>query len=276
VLAPGSQNVIAGVIASAPSYEIGPGSAAGMKFVLTPTARDAQRFPVSLAGQFEFIDSRLRGEAIGSNIYLPPSLQAGLLAERDRNLKSTLDGKITAWFEANNRTEVRAALRLIAEHKLKGVLVMPKQVEKLTDEIRKSGAAVVVGPQKPTDSELMTRGLVALGKANVPLAFGGDVSDLRPSASWLVNAGLPRQVARRALTAQPPTAFGLPANTAKLGTGESADFVVWDGDPIDLASRAVAVVAQGQHVMAGPDDEPKKRAAPQSQPTANRRRQRGE
>jgi imidazolonepropionase-like amidohydrolase len=176
----------------------------------------------------------------------------------------------------NNRAEVRAALRLIAEHKLKGVLLMPRQVEELTDEIRRSGAAVVVGPQKSTDSELTTRGLAALGKANVPLAFGGEVSDLRPSASWLVNAGLPRPVARRALTGQPPAAFGLPANTAKLGTGESADFVVWDGDPIDLASRAVAVIAQGQHVMAGPDDEPKKRATPQTQPTPNRRRQRGE
>jgi imidazolonepropionase-like amidohydrolase len=276
VLAPGSNNVIAGVIASVPSYDLGPGTEAGMKFVLTPSARDAQRFPASLAGQFEFIDSRLRGEPVASNIYLPPSLQAGLLAERDRNLKSVLDHKTTAWFEVNNRTEARAALRLIAEHKLKGVLVMPRQVEELTEEIRKSGAAVVVGPQKPTDADLVTRGLVALGKANVPLAFGGEVSELRPSASWLVNAGLPRQVARRALTAQPPQAFGLPANTAKLGTGESADFVVWDGDPIDLASRAVAVVAQGQQVMAGPEDEPKKRAAPQAQPTPNRRRQRGE
>jgi imidazolonepropionase-like amidohydrolase len=276
VMAPGSQNVIAGVIASVPSYDLGPGTEAGIKFVLTPTARDAQRFPVSLAGQFEFIDARLRGEPIASNIYLPPSLQAGLLAERDRNLKSALDRKITAWFEVNNRTEARAALRLIAEHKLKGVLLMPRQVEELSDEIRNSGAAVVVGPQKSTDAELMTRGLVALGKANVPLAFGGEVSDLRPSASWLVNAGLPRPVARRALTGQPPAAFGLPANTAKLGTGESADFVVWDGDPIDLASRAVAVVAQGQHVMVGPDDEPKKRTAPQAQPTTNRRRQRGD
>src|SRR5262249_39364225 len=85
VLAPGSNNVIAGVVASVPSYDLGPGTEAGMKFVLTPASRDAQRFPASLAGQFEFIDSRLRGEPIASNLYLPPSLQAGLLAERDRN-----------------------------------------------------------------------------------------------------------------------------------------------------------------------------------------------
>jgi imidazolonepropionase-like amidohydrolase len=272
VLGPGSANVIAGIASCAPSYEIGRSADAGMKFVLTPAARDLQRFPVSLAGQIEFIDSRLRGEPGTSNMYLPPALQASLLAERDRGMTAVRERKLAAWFEASNRAEVRSALRLIGEHKLRGVLLMPRQVEELTDEIRASGVAVVVGPQKPHDSELMTRGLVALGKANVPIAFGGDAVDLRVSAGWLVNAGMPRPVARRALTAQPPAAFGLPANTAKLSVGESADYVVWNGDPIDTASRAVAVVAQGQRVMAGPDDEPKKRGpAPRAQPAPTRR-----
>jgi imidazolonepropionase-like amidohydrolase len=272
VLAPASNNVIAGMACNAPSYELDRSADAGLKFVLTPAARDLQRFPASLAGQIEFIDSRLRGESMPSNVYLPPALQTGLLAERDRLLSAVRERKLAAWFEAHNRAEVRSALRLIAEHKLRGVLLMPRQVEELTDEIRASGAAVVIGPQKPTDSELMTRGLVALGKANVPIAFGGDAADLRISAGWLVNAGMPRPVARRALTGQPPAAFGLPANTAKLAAGEPADFVVWDSDPIDTASRALAVVAQGQRVMAGPDDEPKKRGpAPRAQPAPTRR-----
>jgi imidazolonepropionase-like amidohydrolase len=92
-----------------------------------------------------------------------------------------------------------------------------------------------------------------------------------------VNSGLPRPVARRALTGQPPQAFGLPANTAKLAVGEPADFVVWDGDPIDTASKPIAVVAQGQRVIADPEDEePKKRPTPARAQPAPTRRGRGE
>ena len=88
-----------------------------------------------------------------------------------------------------------------------------------------------------------------------------------------MNAGLQRPAARRALIGQPPTPFGLPPNTGKLAAGDSADFVVWDGDPIDAASRALAIVAQGQRVAAGPDDEPKKKGpAPQAEPAPQRRR----
>jgi imidazolonepropionase-like amidohydrolase len=276
VLAPSSTNEIAGIASLAPTYELQRATDAAMKFVLTPASRDVQRFPVSLAGQIEFIDSRLRGEPAETNLYLPPILKAGLLAERDRNLRAVCDRKLTAWFEAHNRAEVRAALRLTADHKLRGVLLMPRQIEEMASEIRSSGVAVVVGPQKPHDSERMTRGLAALGNANVPIALGGEAADLRVSAGWLVNAGLSRSVARRALTAQPPEAFGLPPKTGQLAVGESADFVIWDGDPIDTASRAVAVVAQGQRVIAGPEDEPKKKSAtPQSEPTPQRRR-RGE
>lgn len=276
VLLPGSSNVIAGIATAAPSYDLGRPTDAGMKFVLTGAARDTQRYPASLAGEIQFIDSRLRGEKGESAYYLPPALQSSLLAERDRNLAALKDRKLTAWFEGNSRAEIRAALRLIADHQLRGVLLLPRQLDELTDEIRESQAAVVVAPQKPTDPELLTRGLVALGKANVPIAFGGDVGDLRTSAAWLANAGMPRPVVRRALTGQPPQAFGMPANTAKLAVGESADLVVWDGDPIDTASKPLAVVAQGQRVMAGPDDEPKKRNAPARTQPAPTRRGRGE
>jgi imidazolonepropionase-like amidohydrolase len=273
VIAPGSTNVIAGGAAAVPTYEPGRSTDVGLKFVLTPSARSRDRFPASLAGQFEFIDQRLRGEPSETNLFLPLAVQTTLLAERERPMTAVRDKKLTAWFEASNRAEIRDALRLISEHKLKAVLLMPRNVEELTDEIRAAGVAVVVGRQRPNDSELTTRGMVALGQANVPMAFGGDVNDLRVGAAWLVNAGLPRPVARRALTGQPATAFGLPPKTGQLIPGESADLVVWDGDPIDTASKPVAVVAQGQRVVAGPDDdEPKKRTAtPGQQPAPTRR-----
>lgn len=271
ILAPGSNNVVSGVPAVLTTHDGRSASDAGMKFSLIAAARDRERYPVSLGGQVEFIDERLRGESGESLLHMPPSLKAAILGERERTLRALREQKSPAWFDAQDRTEIRAALRLIGEHKLRGVLLMPKQVEELTDEIRSSGAAVVLGPVRPQDADLMLRGVVALGKANVPLAFGGDEGDLRSSAATLVNAGLSRPTARRALIGLPATAFALPATTGKLAAGESADFVVWDGDVLDTASKPLAVVAQGQRVAAGKTDETRKKAAPAPQPAPTRR-----
>ena len=64
--------------------------------------------------------------------------------------------------KAQTRTEIRAALQIIADHKLRGVLVSPRDVEELIDEIRQSGVVVVIGPVKPHDSDRATRAFVAL------------------------------------------------------------------------------------------------------------------
>jgi imidazolonepropionase-like amidohydrolase len=192
-------------------------------------------------------------------MYLPPAVRASLLAQRDRNLNAVRERRQVAYFQAQSRAEIRDALRLIAEHKLRGVLVMPRDVEELADEIRQAGVAVVIGPVKPQDAERTTLALAALAKSGVPVAFGGEPTEMRTSAAWLVNAGLPRQLARRALIGQPAEAIGLPANTGRLVAGDSADFVIWTGDPLDTTNRPAAVVTKGQRIAIGAgDDEPTK------------------
>src|SRR5262249_60550574 len=113
-----------------------------------------------------------------------------------------------------------------------------RDVEDLADEIRQSGVAVIVGPVKPQDAERATTGLVALGKAGVELAFGGDPVEMRTSAALLANHGLPRQLARRALQG-----LGLTEGAGQLAPSKSADFLIWTGDPLDPTSRPPAVVA---------------------------------
>src|SRR5262249_53523200 len=78
--APGSANVIAG---NSAVFRGESASDVGMTFVLTSAARHTERFPVSLAGQFELIDARLRGEPAQTEMYLPPAVRTSLLAQRD-------------------------------------------------------------------------------------------------------------------------------------------------------------------------------------------------
>jgi imidazolonepropionase-like amidohydrolase len=142
-------------------------------------------------------------------------------------------------------------LRLIADHKLRGVLAGPRQVDDLTDEIRAAGVAVVAGPARSGDPDKVRAGLVALGRAGAPLAYAGTApAEIRQTAAWLANGGLPRPQARRGLIT-PAEPFALPSGTARLAPGDTADVIVWDGDPLDPGSRAVAVIAAGQRVRAG-------------------------
>src|SRR5439155_9093031 len=96
------------------------------------------------------------------------------------------------------------------------------------------------------------RGLAILGKARVPVVLGsGTAGELSATAAWLVQTGLPRRAARRGLTAEAALALGLPAGTGRLSPGHAADFVVWDGCALDLGSRPLAVVADGQRLRRG-------------------------
>jgi imidazolonepropionase-like amidohydrolase len=248
VVAPGSRNVIAGMANALATAGANGVADCGLKFVLSSTARNAERFPGSLIGQVELINERLRGAPGRSDLYLPPAVRNALLAQRDKNLTLAREGKVPAVFEAHTRGEIQAALRLITEHKLRGVLLRPKQLDDLAGEIRAAGMAVVTGPLTPQDAEKLRTGLVELAKAGVPVGFAGDPAEARTTAAWLVNGGLPRALARRALIGQPVEKFGLPAACGRLAPGEAADFVVWEGDPVDPGCRPAAVVAQGQRV----------------------------
>jgi hypothetical protein len=252
VVAPSSVNVLAGLAGSVHTAEPGDGAVAGLKLVLTDAARDRERYPSSLAGQIELVGQRLRGTPSRTDLYLPPAVKASLLAQRDEALEAVRYRRAVAFVEAHTRAEIRAAARLIAEHKLRGVLLAPRHVGGLEDDIRRSASAVIVGPLRPQDAELTTRELASLFNSGVPLAFGGSAAEARQSAAWLTNFGLSRPTARRALAGKPAEGFGLPPETGRLAPGDAADFVVWDGDPLDPTARAVAVVVKGQRVAKGP------------------------
>jgi imidazolonepropionase-like amidohydrolase len=253
LVAPGPGNVVAGqaaVVRPGSGKSTGPDVAT--KFVLTGAARDSDRYPFSLVGQIELIGARLRGEPAQTDLYLPAPVRASLFAQRSRALEAVRSRKQTALFEAQTRAEIRAALRLIGEHNLRGVIVGAKGGDELTSEIRQARVGVVAEPIRPHDSERVRRGFAELGKAGVPVAFGsGNAAEMRATAAWLVQTGLSRPAARRGLTAEAALTLGLPAGAGRLSPGDAADFVVWDGCPLDVGSRPLAVVADGQRVRRG-------------------------
>ena len=94
-----------------------------------------------------------------------------------------------------------------------------------------------------------------LRKAGVQVALigngGGDeelfnVRNIRYEAGNAVGYGLSWNEALKAITQAPAEIFGVADRIGTLQAGREANVVVWDGDPFEFATRAVAVYVRGQ------------------------------
>ena len=64
-------------------------------------------------------------------------------------------------------------------------------------------------------------------------------------ATFAVKHGMDRDDALRAITVNPARIMGLDDRVGSLRPGLDGDVVVWDGDPLDVMSRALRVFVGG-------------------------------
>jgi imidazolonepropionase-like amidohydrolase len=267
---PGSLNVIAGVGCG---IRLGANQPilgdAGMKFVLTAAARGAARtapaaedtlptftggrgrtgpprYPGSLAGQVELVEQALADKAAGTELYLPAQVRQQIQAERKKQVAALLERKQVAYFEVSTRAEVGAALQLIERFKLRGMLIGPEEIKPFLADIKRLGVGIVARPVRTGDYDRPLVELAEAANAGVPVSFGSaSPQETRIAAALAVNAGMSHEVVWRGLT----TAAGLPESAGRLAVGSPADFVVWDGSPLDVRSRPLRVVVDGKAVQ---------------------------
>jgi imidazolonepropionase-like amidohydrolase len=120
----------------------------------------------------------------------------------------------------------------------------------LAEPIRAAGLAVVVPALGVGTPRRALEAVARLAQDGVPFGFGLDApwnhaDGLRFSAVLCVRAGLDRQAAWRALTADAARIAGVDDRLGRIERGLEADLVLWSGDPFDLASRAEIVISNG-------------------------------
>ena len=191
---------------------------------------------------------------------------SGALAKRldAEALAPVIDGRQPLLIHADRASDISEVLKLKARYPaMRTVLVGAREGWLVAAEIARAGVPVITHSlyDLPDDFETLASSRNNLGHlqaAGVTVALGalGGIGGTTPVnlPSYAGNAvaqgsvpggkGLTRGQALAAITSNPARIFGL-GDTGALEAGKRADIVLWDGDPLELASTPVMVWIDG-------------------------------
>lgn len=178
-----------------------------------------------------------------------------------------LDGKLPVVFEADTRDEISRALDFAAEFKLKPVIHGGRDAWKVADRLAKEGVPVLLrlverpgrGEGRPPwpkrvekDQQRLKeedhRCAAILVEKKVPLAIttqGVAADKFRAALRQVIDAGLSKEAAQRALSTEPARILGVANQLGTLERGKAAHLVVLDGEPHEADTQAKYVFSDG-------------------------------
>jgi imidazolonepropionase-like amidohydrolase len=166
-----------------------------------------------------------------------------------------LDGRELAVIRAASEVDIRAALVIAAERKLRIAILGGAEAWRVAPELAAARVAVVLDPtfNLPADlgaldvrddnATILARAGVAVGIST--LDNPSAARTIRQLAGIAVAQGLPWPNGLAAITEVPAQIYGGAAERGTLDRGKIADVVVWSGDPLELTSRAEVVIIRG-------------------------------
>lgn len=223
--------------------QLGGGSAAN----LTGSTRAAQWMLLD-----QLVDE-LRGR-------IPQGSDMALLTPAGRAaLARYIDGDGRVVVRVHRAADIRQLLRWSRRHGVRIAISGGAEAWKLAPELAAAGVPVFIDPlaNLPADFDQLGASLenaARLRAAGVAVGFSqsGDASHnarkTRQLAGNAVANGLPWEDGLAALTRVPAQAFGAGDRIGGIAPGMRADLVLWDGDPLDVASLAQQVWFDGRAI----------------------------
>lgn len=224
------------------------------KVVLSGAARSRERFPSSLAGQQQLVRDTFSGNVQPSPMYLPAAALAVFDAARSERQNAITGGERAVMLLVETDAEVAAASKLIKELGFRGILTAAEQWEPVVTMLREADddelkVSCIVRTMTTNDYDWYAEDIAGLVDAGAKIAFAGeDAMLIRKTAAAAVQAGLPKDAALRALTSDAAEITGMSAGAGRLTADTDADFVIWNGSPLNLAAIPVAIVVDGSLV----------------------------
>ncbi|HEV2148750.1 MAG TPA: amidohydrolase family protein [Longimicrobiaceae bacterium] len=168
-----------------------------------------------------------------------------------------LQGRLPLVVEAHRASDIRTALRIADEYRLRLILLGATEGWMVADDLARARVPVVLKVLQNLPSSFERLGArydnaALLRRAGVQVAFTTNEThnarNLRQEAGNAVAYGLPYQEALRAVTLYPAQVWGVDATHGSLAPGKTANVVVWDGDPLELLTEVEHVFIGGREV----------------------------
>ena len=169
--------------------------------------------------------------------------------ERLKHLKS----KGTFVFSANRAADINQVMVFAKSHDLNVVILGGREAWMLADELADHNIPVMLNglDNLPADFDSLGARLdnaSILDAAGVTVMFTSDETHnarkIRQGAGNAVSYGMNYEQAVKALTTVPSEVFG--GRSRSLTVGNTADFVIWSGDPLEVTTYATSVIIAGR------------------------------
>lgn len=173
--------------------------------------------------------------------------------ENHEAVLQVLDRQIPALIRAAKINEIRAALKIMDDFKIRLVLVGGHEAHKIPQEISARKVPIIAGPECILVKEGRKINYIQeLLSDSIPVAFcshaSTDTSFLLYQLTYAVQHGLSIGNALDIVTTLPAQILGISDRIGSLAVGRQADFVVLDGEPFELGTRVKEVYINGREV----------------------------
>jgi hypothetical protein len=160
-------------------------------------------------------------------------------------------------FQVDRAADILGVVTFAERNGMKPVILGGDEAWLVAKELAKANVPVILDPldDLPLDFDRLASTLenaARLQRAGVRIAFSsGDTPQARLVRQLAGNAvahGLPWEAALAAITSTPADIFGLGATHGRIAVGQSADLVLWSGDPLEVTTLADQVWIAGRPV----------------------------
>ncbi|MGI5825191.1 MAG: amidohydrolase family protein [Bacillota bacterium] len=172
-------------------------------------------------------------------------------------LMQAVEGRLPIVCHAHRADDIMTALRLAKEFSLRLVLVHATEAEIVADELVDYDASVIVSPGTFGKVENWDKidwdAINRLQQKGLNISICSDhpynnITQLLPAAIAAHKAGLPRYEALKAVTINSANILGVEDEVGSLAEDKHADFVVFDGDPLNEDAEILEVWINGKPV----------------------------
>lgn len=169
-------------------------------------------------------------------------------------LQAVLRGQVPLVVTAHAEADIRAALRLARDFRLRLVIAGGAEAWRVAADLARARVPVVLDPTdnlprmleagdvRDDRAAVLTQAGVAVAVST--LGQAGTARTLRQLAGVAVGQGLTWDQGLASVTTVPAAIYGL-TGRGTVERGAVADLVVWSGDPLELATAAEVVIVGG-------------------------------